>query len=234
MPMYVSDFFKYQLTFPRVAEAYASKKQAIEALLQINNIKTQYFDLFLRAFKQEQKLEAWVKTKKDNSYLLLQTYDFCESSGAPGPKRKSGDLQIPEGCYEVTNFNPQSAYHLSFKINYPNQSDLFFADKENPGGVIYIHGGCSSTGCLSIGDNNIEELYLLAAMAKSAGVIKVHIFPCYLSDNNYQQLIKHYQANQHVLTFWANLKPVYDSFENKKELADVEISNTGRYLLKTL
>lgn len=231
--MQVSDFFKYQLTFARVADAYVAKGPIIEDLLRFNNINAQNFDLFLRVLKDKQKLEAWVKPKEESNYQLLKTYDFCKSSGTLGPKRKSGDLQIPEGCYIVTNFNPQSAFHLSFKINYPNLSDLLFADKDFPGGDIYVHGGCSSTGCLSIGNSNIEELYLLAAMAKCTGVIQVHIFPCYLTDKNYQQLIRHYQANKHLLKFWAGLKSIFDTFDSKKQLTEVNITSAGEYLLKT-
>ena len=72
-----------------------------------------------------------------------------------------------------------TVYHLSLGINYPNASDRILSDSEKPGGSIYIHGHCVSTGCIPISDEPIEELYVIAGAAKSRGqeFIPVHIFP---------------------------------------------------------
>jgi murein L,D-transpeptidase YafK len=224
------DFFKKQLEFPRVAKAYAAKGKEVEKLLNSNAIHTSEFDLFLRVFKKEQKLEVWAKNKSQKVFILIKTYDFCTFSGTLGPKRKSGDLQIPEGVYRVTNFNPQSSYHLSFKINYPNESDLFFSDKKNPGNDIYIHGDCVSVGCIPVGDDNIEELFILAAKAHNAGgAIQVHIFPSHMTTNAYQKLKSDNKEESRLLAFWANLKPIYDSFAKNKLLPMVKINAKGRY-----
>ncbi|RFS14791.1 murein L,D-transpeptidase family protein [Emticicia sp. C21] len=226
------DFFKKQLEFPRVAKAYHSKGKEVDILLSSNDIYNSKFDLFLRALKKEQKLEVWAKNKNQKIFTLIKTYDFCTFSGTLGPKRKSGDLQIPEGVYQVSNFNPQSSYHLSFKINYPNKSDLVFADKKNPGNDIYIHGDCVSIGCIPLGDDNIEELYLLAAKAKNAGgIIQVHIFPSHMNSKAYSKLKSHYEDNPDLLSFWSNLKPVYESFEKNKQLPTVKINAEGKYEL---
>jgi murein L,D-transpeptidase YafK len=227
------DFFKKQLEFPRVANAYASKGKEVDRLLNSNDIHTSNFDLFLRALKKERKLEVWAKNKNQDTFTLIKTYDFCESSGVLGPKRQEGDNQIPEGFYQVSNFNPHSTYHLSFKINYPNKSDLFFADKKKPGNDIYIHGKCVTIGCIPLGDENIEELYLLAAKAKNAGgAIHVHIFPSHMSSKAYDKLQSEYEDNEELVSFWTNLKPVYDAFEKTKKLPVTKVDAKGKYQIQ--
>lgn len=227
------DFFEKQLKFERVAHAYASKGKEVDKLLSAKGINTADFDLFLRALKQEKKLETWAKNKSQTAYKLLKTYDFCVLSGVLGPKRRSGDKQVPEGVYQVTNFNPQSEYHLSFKVNYPNQSDLVLSDKKNPGSDIYIHGDCVSIGCIPLGDDNIEELYLLAAKARNAGrPIHVHIFPAHLDEDSFTTLKDKYKEDKNLLSFWANLKPIYDSFEKSKKLPAVSVDSKGKYEIR--
>ena len=113
------NFFEQQLKFLRVKDAYREKGKAVGELLSSKNINSKSFDLFLRAFKKEQKLEVWAKNKVDDTFVLLKSYEYCASTGVLGPKRRSGDRQIPEGFYEVDLFNPQSQYLLSFRINYP-------------------------------------------------------------------------------------------------------------------
>lgn len=228
-----STFFEQQLRFPRVQAANRTKGKVINDLLSTNNISISNFDLFLRAFKKEQKLEVWAKNKSDDIFTLLKTYEFCATTGMLGPKRRSGDRQIPEGFYEVDLFNPQSQYLLSFRINYPNKSDLVFADKLNPGDNIFIHGRCVTIGCIPIGDDNIQELYLLAAKAKSAGgKINVHIFPTIMNDQNYKAINNEFGTDASLLAFWSWLKPVYDAFENSKKLPTVVIEDSGKYLVK--
>ena len=225
-----TDFLEEQLKFPRVAQANLEKGKIVNQLLSSKNISTSDFDLFLRAFKKQEKLEVWAKNKTQKTYLLIKTYDFCTTSGVLGPKRKSGDGQIPEGFYEVNMFNPQSLYHLSFMINYPNQSDLFFADKQNPGNEIFIHGDCVSVGCIPIGDENIKELYLLAIKAKNAGsTIQVHIFPSIMEGESYSSLKLAFGSNKGLLGFWSHLKPIYDGFEKNKILPTIKVDGKGYY-----
>lgn len=228
-----ANFFEQQLKFPRVQAANREKGKAISDLLSSKSINTSNFDLFLRAFKKEQKLEVWAKNKSDDTFTLVKTYEFCATTGILGPKRRSGDRQIPEGFYEVDFFNPQSQYLLSFRINYPNKSDLVFADKLNPGDNIFIHGHCVTIGCIPIGDENIQELYLLTAKAKSAGgKINVHIFPTIMNDQNYKTLNTEFGTDASLLAFWSWLKPGYDAFENSKKLPAVEIEDSGKYTIK--
>lgn len=227
------DFLSKQLQSPRVAKANQEKGKKVDKLLTSKKIDKTHFNLFLRAFKKEEKLEVWAKNLDASNYTLIKTYDFCTSSGKLGPKRRSGDLQIPEGFYKVTTFNPLSTYHLSFKINYPNNSDLHFADKKNPGNDIYIHGECVTIGCIPLGNPNIEELYLLAIRAhNTGGSINVHIFPASLEEKSYQNLKESFKNEPDLLKFWANLKPVYNYFENKKTLPEIGVDSKGSYTVK--
>src|SRR5690606_26788584 len=116
---------------------------------------------------------------KKGPFQHFKTYKVCALAGTLGPKRMEGDYQVPEGFYYINEFNPRSVYHLSLGLNYPNASDRYLSDAIQPGGDIYIHGSCVTTGCIPITDSQIEELYALATYAKNAGqdFIPVHIFP---------------------------------------------------------
>jgi len=185
--------------------------------------------VFIRAFKLENQLELWIK--KDTIYHLFRTYPICNWSGDYGPKRKQGDLQVPEGFYQIVRFNPNSSYHLSMGINYPNASDRHFSDPKRPGGAIYIHGSCGSQGCIPIGDVNIEEVYWLAWKAAQQGqqYIQVHIFPFRLMPDKMEKMTNLYLRQRH---FWENLQPVYAYFEKNRTIPVVEVDETGRYRIK--
>lgn len=75
-------------------------------------------------------------------------------------------MQVPEGIYRIEYLNPNSSYHLSMKLNYPNDFDLTHAKAEGrsePGTNIFIHGKAVSIGCLAMGDEVAEELFVLAS-----------------------------------------------------------------------
>lgn len=229
----LEDFYQKQLSFPRVQHALHEKGAYVKQLLISGNINPEKFDIFLRAFKKEKTLEVWAKNKENASFIHLKDYDFCESSGKPGPKRRSGDLQTPEGFYKIDAFNPTSEFYLSFRVNYPNQSDLKFADSENPGGDIYIHGKCVTVGCIPLGDDAIMELYLLVIKAKAGGQdIPVHIFPAKLSDQNFASLKNEYAGQPQLTEFWSWLKPGHDFFEKYHRIPEIIIDQKGRYLVK--
>ncbi len=119
-------------------------------------------EIALLAVKDQKKLEVWSKQQDD--WLLIHAYQIQAASGVLGPKLKEGDRQVPEGVYKITGLNPNSSYHLSMKINYPNKFDLKWAAKEGrdyPGTNIFIHGKAASIGCLAMGDKVIEELFYL-------------------------------------------------------------------------
>ncbi|HEY5823678.1 MAG TPA: L,D-transpeptidase family protein [Cyclobacteriaceae bacterium] len=220
-----------QLKNSRVKSAYELKEQTVKNYFVKKGLKYEGFQLFIRAFKKEMKLEAWIKEKGKEEFQLLTTYDFCTTSGKLGPKRKEGDYQIPEGIYSINHFNPQSNFHLSLGINYPNASDLILSDKKSPGGAIYIHGNCVTIGCIPITDDKINELYLLAVEAKNNGQekIPVHIFPAKLDEGLIDTLAKEESANEKLVGFWENLQPIYKDFKNSKKLKTVSVNKKGEY-----
>ncbi len=123
--------------------------------------------LALLAFKKERRLELWAGEPGQAS-RWIKNYPFTAFSGKLGPKRKQGDRQIPEGIYRVTFLNPESSYHLSMKLDYPNEYDRAMAISDRRGdlgGDIFIHGDSYSIGCIALGDRAIEELFVLAALA---------------------------------------------------------------------
>ena len=112
-----------------------------------------------------------------------------------GPKRREGDLQIPEGFYYIDRFNPKSNFYLSLGINYPNQSDRVLGKRGNLGGDIHSYTAAGVTiGCVPITDEYIKEVYWLAVQAKSNGHAKipVHIFPTELDDQTMGRLKTHF------------------------------------------
>ncbi len=134
--------------------------------------------IFLRAVKEEDLLELWVKPDNGERYILAKRYPIAAWSGELGPKMKEGDGQTPEGFYEVKvgALNPRSNYHLSFNIGYPNAYDRA---QGRTGSFIMIHGSDVSIGCLAMTDAGIEELYTMVAMAMKKGQksIPVQIYP---------------------------------------------------------
>lgn len=133
--------------------------------------------MILVGLKEEKKLELWAKGDED--FKFIRDYDIQAASGVAGPKLRQGDRQVPEGVYRIVMLNPNSHYHLSMKINYPNDFDLYHADQEGryePGSDIFIHGKAASIGCLAMGDETIEELFVLTALTGKENV-KVVIAP---------------------------------------------------------
>jgi murein L,D-transpeptidase YafK len=109
-------------------------------------------------------LELWVWA--DRQWRHIHDYPVFAASGKAGPKLREGDRQVPEGFYRITDLNPNSKFHLSLKLDYPNTFDWQHAveeDRKSPGSNIFIHGSAWSVGCLAIGNQNVEELYALVS-----------------------------------------------------------------------
>ena len=167
--------------------------------------------VFLRVFKYENTLEAWVKMPETDQYQLYQSYPICNYSGALGPKTREGDHQAPEGFYKITadQMNPWSKYHLSFNIGFPNQYDMALG---RTGTNLMVHGGCKSEGCFAITDEAIEDVYLLTEASIAAGhTVPIHIFPFRMTP----RMMAKTQTHKHT-PFWRNLKQGYDAFEIAK------------------
>lgn len=134
-------------------------------------------EIILTAFKEEQTLQVYAKD--NNGIKIIKEYPFTAFSGKLGPKLKEGDRQIPEGIYKVEYLNPNSSYYLSIKVSYPNEFDKSKTELTNMadlGGDIFIHGKAATIGCIPIGDEAIEELFLLTQKAINNN-IKVIISP---------------------------------------------------------
>ncbi|MDQ3110101.1 MAG: hypothetical protein M3R17_09415 [Bacteroidota bacterium] len=222
-----------QRTHEKVKVAYNLKFAGIKSKLTAMGVDTNSLQIFIRAFKQEDELEVWVKSNKNSTFKLYHTYPICAKSGTLGPKRCQGDGQVPEGFYHVNVFNPYSNYLLSLGVSYPNASDNYFGCKRDRGGAIMIHGNCVTIGCIPLTDNLIREVYVLAVEARNAGqqVIPIHLFPARLSAGKLAELKKEYtDAATHKL--WDNLKEGYDKFEATKLVPVVTVNSTGKYLFR--
>lgn len=117
------------------------------------------------AFKYEGVLQLFAMNER-GEWTFIRDYAIQGASGVLGPKLMKGDRQVPEGFYRISLLNPNSAYHLSLRVDYPNEYDQVQAALEgrsNLGGDIMIHGSNSSRGCLAMGDEAIEEIFVLAA-----------------------------------------------------------------------
>lgn len=118
----------------------------------------------LVAMKDSRQMHLFV-ADRDQSHFL-RTYPILAASGSPGPKLRRGDRQVPEGVYRIESLNPNSRFHLSLRLSYPNEFDRAMADRDGRtdlGGDIMIHGKAASVGCLAMGDPAAEELFVLAA-----------------------------------------------------------------------
>lgn len=226
-----SAFKEEQLKNSRVKNAYEEKENIVKEFFKAKNLSYSGFSLFIRAFKKEALLEVWVKESGKETFQLLTTYQFCATSGSLGPKRKEGDMQIPEGIYHINHFNPLSNFHLSLGVSYPNVSDKLLSDPKRPGGAIYVHGNCVTIGCIPITDEKIKELYVLAVEAKNNGQknIPIHIFPSKLDQTGLSKLKEEYKHDAKLIKFWENLRSIYIDFENNKRLKKVNVNKNGEY-----
>ena len=189
--------------------------------------------LYIRSFKYDSEMELWVKNKREEKYRLFKTYKICALAGTLGPKRMAGDYQVPEGFYYINEFNPRSQYHFALGLNYPNASDRLLSDISQPGGDIYIHGSCVTTGCIPLTDDKIEEVYILAAHAKDLGsdFIPVHIFPVNFKDpHSLAYLDKFLVGFSENTAFEKNMRNAFNYFEKYRQVPPVIIDEKGDYL----
>jgi murein L,D-transpeptidase YafK len=181
--------------------------------------------VFIRIFKSEKVLEAWVK--KGDTFTLFNSYPICTFSGQLGPKIRQGDGQSPEGFYKVNlgRLNPYSRYHLSFNLGYPNAYDRA---NGRTGDFLMVHGNCVSIGCYAMGDAAIEEIYTLveAALRSGQSNVDVHIFPFQFDSTNIRWRDSEWRS------FWSDLKIGFDAFNQSKKPPTVTVVNK-RYRIKS-
>ncbi|UWQ49613.1 L,D-transpeptidase family protein [Leisingera caerulea] len=108
---------------------------------------------------------------------VLREYDVDLGFAPQGHKQFEGDGKTPEGTYMIDRRNPNSRYHLSVGISYPNGQDRAKAQAvgKQPGGEIFIHGQPNNpkerkraarvsdwtAGCIAVSNDEIEEIYAM-------------------------------------------------------------------------
>ena len=113
---------------------------------------------------------------------ILKAYDVDLGFAPAGPKQFEGDGKTPEGIYIIDRRNPNSDFHLSLGISYPNDQDRERAKElgKRPGGDIFIHGqkhpfkrdkGDWTWGCIAVRNKEIEDIY---AMVRDGTPIQIN------------------------------------------------------------
>ncbi len=227
-----NSFIELQKTFPRPTEAMQRKEDTLQKQFEAQKLIWPAKYIYIRSFKYDSQLEVWVKNEIKDQFKLFKTYKVCALAGTLGPKRMEGDYQVPEGFYYINEFNPRSNYYLSLGINYPNASDKILSDSLRPGSAIFIHGSCVTVGCIPIRDEQIDELYILAAHAKDQGqdFIPVHIFPVRFNKDKSVKYLENLAKDDPTLKrFAARMEDAFDYFEKYKQLPVVMIGDKGEY-----
>ena len=150
----------------RMAEFGEAVRQRLEPQFAAAGVPYPPKRLAFIGIKQDRVLEVYA-SGEDEQFRLVCTYPVLAASGVLGPKLREGDRQVPEGVYRVWELNPNSRFHLSLWVGYPNEFELARAAEEErwePGGEIMIHGGEGSSGCLAVGDPAAEDLFVLAVL----------------------------------------------------------------------
>jgi murein L,D-transpeptidase YafK len=189
--------------------------------------------LLLRVFKDERVLEMWIAATPGGPFVHVGDHAVCASSGGPGPKARTGDGQVPEGLYRVTTLNPWSRFHLSLRVDYPNASDR----ARNPGvpvsalgGEIFVHGDCVTIGCVPLGDEAIEEVYLVALETRSrGGEVSVLMLPARPGGTRWAALMKDASAVNGPL--WRSLAGLSERLDVSHRLPPVRTGSAGTYLI---
>ncbi|MFL5787031.1 MAG: L,D-transpeptidase family protein [Flavisolibacter sp.] len=232
-----ASFVDYQRTLTRPADALKHKEDTLEKQFISKGLHWPAKYIYIRSFKYDGQLEVWVKNERKEPYRLFKVYKICALAGTLGPKRMAGDYQVPEGFYYINEFNPNSNYHLSLGLNYPNESDKILSDSARPGGDIYIHGSCVTVGCIPVTDQQIEEIYILATYARNSGqdFIPVHIYPIRYNNKRSEDYLATLTRNDKELKLFAEkLENVYDHFELTHQLPVIMTDNSGEYVFDGL
>lgn len=211
----------------RAEASIETQEQKMSAALKSKGLSIGH-PIFIRIFKETKELELWVQKKDCKKFVLFKTYPICTyGSQGLGPKLKEGDNMAPEGFYFVpkSKLNPNSTYHLSFNLSYPNKYD---EAHKRTGSALMVHGGCASVGCYAMTDPAIEEIYSLAYMALKNGqkFFRVHCFPFRMTEKNMNR-----HKDSKWIVFWNNLKEGYDYFEKNQFPPDVKILDK-RYVIQ--
>jgi murein L,D-transpeptidase YafK len=113
---------------------------------------------------------------------VLKRYEVDLGFAPERHKNFEGDGRTPEGEYVIDRRNPNSSFHLSLGISYPNEADIAYAKAfgKSPGGDIFIHGEPNAlavfgpdwtAGCISVKNREMEDVY---AMVRTGTPILLH------------------------------------------------------------
>lgn len=218
---------------PRWPRAVLAQRAALPALFRRAGLAYPPHRALIRVLKRERELELWAAGPKGTRYRRVKTYRVCAASGVLGPKRRLGDLQVPEGFYTVVSFNPWSRYHAALVLDYPNRADRIRAGRHNPGNSILIHGKCVSIGCVALEDEDAAELFLAAHDAARRGRqrVPVQIFPARLDAAGLGALRREYASRPELLELWTQLQGAYLQLEGKGTVPAIRVDRRGRYLV---
>jgi murein L,D-transpeptidase YafK len=175
-------------------------------------------DIFVRIIKTDpnepELRKGYIELfeERAGTFHLYKRFPICTWSGRLGPKLREGDGQSPEGFYFVNqnSLNPNSSYHLSFNLGFPNTFDRAHG---RTGSFLMVHGECSSIGCYAIGNPGIETLYgeVEGALERGQPFVRVHIFPFPMTEQNLEM-----HEDDPNIEFWKNLKDGWNWFETKR------------------
>jgi len=229
-----TSFVDYQKSSFKMTDVFDRQEDTLRKQFEAKGLEWPAKYVYIRSFKYDAQLEVWVKNSQNEKYKLFKSYKVCMQSGTMGPKRLQGDYQVPEGFYYINEFNPNSHYHLSLGLNYPNSSDRILSDSLRPGGDIYIHGSCVSVGCIPLNDEQIEELYIITSHARANGqdFIPVHVFPFkYNQKKSMEYFNIATKDNQSLHKFALELKDAFDKFEERRQVPLVMVNDKGKYVI---
>ncbi len=116
---------------------------------------------------------------------VLRAYPVSLGFAPEGDKRREGDGRTPEGTFRIDRLNPESRFHLSLGLDYPQPEDVRRAAREgaSPGGDIFIHGqpagiegrarlaGDWTAGCIAVTNANMEEIWRVADLGTRVEIV---------------------------------------------------------------
>ncbi len=165
--------------------------------------------MLIRAYKKEVGTRSLENASGRNLRPRPQTFRSAAGRASSAPRHTKATASRPKGFYSITPamMNPHSAYYLSFNIGYPNAYDRAHGAT---GGLVMVHGVCSSAGCFSMTDAQIAEIFALARESFNGGqrAIQMQSYPFHM---NAQNLAK-YRLDPNM-PFWKELKKGNDHFE---------------------
>ena len=202
---------------PQIGKATQELPKKLQDKMVAKNME-KYSPIVVRVFKEESVVEIWKQTRT-GKYDLISTYNICKWSGKLGPKYMEGDRQAPEGFYTIrpSQMNPNSNYYLAFNIGFPNAYDQV---NGRTGQHLMVHGACSSSGCYSMSDENIAQIYAFGRDSFKGGQreFQLQAFPFRMTAENMARY-----RNDPNYKFWTMLKEGYDIFEVTKRPPKVDV-----------